>query len=171
MSTSSTVWIAVATRPNAEARAVQNLKRQGYECYCPRIRVSRRHARRSETVTRPFFPGYLFVRLDRTRDQWRPIMHSRGVRTVVRFGEKLGIVPEGVIESLLAREEDGGLKPPPAAAATSGPGSRSPSTGRCSTTSCARCCRSNRRDRVCVLLEAMQHAVKMVVPSENVAAA
>ena len=104
MSTSDIVWIAVATHPNAEGRAVQNLKRQGYECYCPRTRVSRRHARRIETVERPFFPGYLFVRLDRTRDQWRPIMHSRGVRTVVRFGEKLGVVPQGIIESLLARE-------------------------------------------------------------------
>ena len=170
MSTSSTVWIAVATRPNAEAQAVQNLKRQGYECYCPLTRVSRRHARRSETVTRPFFPGYLFVRLDRTRDQWRPIMHSRGVRTVVRFGEKLGVVPEGVIESLLAREEDGGLKPPPAAERIRA-GQQVALHGTLFDDFVCTVLSIEPRDRVCVLLEFMQHAVKMVVPSENVAAA
>lgn len=46
MSTSNTVWVAVATHPNAEGQAVQNLKRQGYECYCPCTCLQRRHARR-----------------------------------------------------------------------------------------------------------------------------
>ena len=114
MSEANTVWIAVATHANAERQAVQNLKHQGYECYCPYTRVLRRHARRSETVHRPFFPGYLFVRLDLNRDQWRPIIYSRGVRSLVRFGDELGIVPDGVVEGLIAREEDEGLKPPPA---------------------------------------------------------
>ena len=168
MSTSNTVWIAVATHPNAEGRAVQNLKRQGYECYCPCTRVVRRHARRSETVKRPFFPGYLFVRLDRTRDQWRPIMHSRGVRTVVRFGEKLGIVPRGVIESLLAREEGGALKPPPAVERLE-VGQRVSLNGTLFDDFVCTVQSIEPRDRVCVLLELMQHTVRMVVPSENVA--
>ena len=169
MSTLNTVWIAVATHPNAEGRAVQNLKRQGYECYCPCTRVVRRHARRSETVERPFFPGYLFVRLDRTRDQWRPIMHSRGVRTIVRFGEKLGVVPQGVIESLLAKEEDGVLKPPPAAERLK-VGQRVSLHGTLFDDFVCTVRSIEPRDRVCVLLEVMQDAVKMVVPSENVAA-
>lgn len=168
MSTSNTVWIVVATHLNAESQAVQHLKRQGYECYCPHTRVSRRHARRSETVTRPFFPGYLFVRLDRARDQWRPIMHSRGVRTVVRFGEKLGIVPQGVIESLLARDEAGCLKPPPAAERLQA-GQRVALNGTLFDDFVCTVLSIEPRDRVCVLLEFMQHAVKMVVPSENVA--
>ena len=168
MSTSNTVWIAVATHPNAEGQAVQNLKRQGYECYCPHTRVPRRHARRTETVERPFFPGYLFVRLDRSRDQWRPIMHSRGVRTVVRFGEKLGMVPQGVVESLLARERDGGLKPP-AAAERLEVGQRVALNGTLFDDFVCTVLSIEPRDRVCVLLELMQHAVKMVVPSENVA--
>ena len=168
MSTSDTVWIAVATHPNAEGQAVQNLKRQGYVCYCPCTCVQRRHARRSETVKRPFFPGYLFVRLDRSRDRWRPIMHSRGVRTVVRLGEKLGIVPQGVIESLLASEGNGGLKPPPAAERLE-VGQRVTLNGTLFDGFAFTVQSIEPRDRVCVLLEVMQHAVKMVVPSENVA--
>ena len=168
MSASNTVWIAVATHPNAEGQAVQNLKFQGYDCYCPRTRVLRSHARRSETVDRPFFPGYLFVRLDQTRDQWRPIMHSRGVRTVVRFGERLGIVPQDVIESLLAREEDGGLKPSPAAERLE-VGQRVSLNGTLFDDFMCTVQSIEARDRVCVLLELMQHTVRMVVPSENVA--
>ena len=170
MSTSNTVWIAVATRPNAEGQAVQNLKLQGYECYCPYTHVSRRHARRSETVKRPFFPGYLFVRLDCTRDQWRPIMHSRGVRTVVRFGEELGIVPRCVIESLLAKEEDGGLKPAPAAERIE-VGQRVSLNGTMFDDFVCTVQSIEPRDRVCVLLEVMRHTVRMVVAAENVVAA
>ena len=167
MSEPNTVWIAVATHANAEGQAVQNLKRQGYECYCPQTRVSRRHARRTKMVTRPFFPGYLFVRLDRTRDQWRPIMYSRGVRTVVRFGEKLGVMPQGVIENLLAREESGGLKPPPAAERLRA-GQQVALHGTLFDDFVCTVLSIEPRDRVCVLLEFMQHAVKMVVPSEQV---
>ena len=168
MNESNTVWIAVATHPNAEGQAVQNLKRQGYECYCPRTRVTHRHARRSETIERPLFPGYLFVRLDRTRDQWRPIMNSRGVRTVVRFGERLGIVPQGIIESLLATEEGGGLRPPPAAERLE-VGQRVSLNGTLFDDFVCTVQSIEPKDRVCVLLEVMQHAVKMVVPCENVA--
>jgi len=167
MSTSNRVWVAVATHLNAEGQAVQNLKRQGYECYCPCACVQRRHARRSEMVQRPFFPGYLFVRLDRTRDQWRPIMHSRGVRTVVRFGERLGIVPQGIIDSLLAMEEDGVLKPRPAVERLD-VGQQVTLNGTLFDDFLCTVQSIEPRDRVCVLLELMQHTVRMVVPSENV---
>lgn len=170
MSEPKPVWVAVATHPNAEGQAVQNLKRQGYECYCPRTRVLRRHARRRETVERPFFPGYLFVRLDLTRDRWRPIMHSRGVRTIVRFGEEPGVVPEGVVESLMDREANEGLGPPPASERLE-VGQQVALHGTpfddfvCTVQSL------EARDRVCVLLDLMQRTVGLVVPAGSVVAA
>ena len=167
MSEANTVWIAVATHPNAEGQAVQNLNRQGYECYCPWTRVLRRHARRSETVNRPFFPGYLFVRLDLTRDQWRPIMYSRGVRRVVQFGDELGIVPDGVIESLIASEADGGLKPPPASERLR-VGQQVSLHGTLFDDFVCTVESIGAKDRVCVLLDLMQHTAKLSVPSENV---
>ena len=170
MDESNKVWIAVATRPNAEGQAVQNLKRQGYECYCPYTHVSRRHAGRSETVRRPFFPGYLFVRLDRSRDQWRPIMYSRGVRAIVRFGEQLGVIPGEVVEALIAREESGGLKPPPAFERLE-VGQRVGLQGTLFDDFVCTVMSIEPKERVCVLLEFMHHAVKMIVPSENVVVA
>ena len=170
MSEANTVWIAVATHANAEGQAVQNLNHQGYECYCPHTRVLRRHARRSETVSRPFFPGYVFVRLNRTRDQWRPIMYSRGVRSIVRFGDELGIVPDGVVEGLIAREDDGGLKPPPASERLQ-VGQQVSLHGTLFDDFICTVESIEARDRVCVLLDLMQQSVKLVVPSENVATA
>ena len=170
MSEPNPIWIAVATHPNAEGQAVQNLKRQGYECYCPYTRVLRRHARRSEMVNRPFFPGYLFVRLDPTRDQWRPITYSRGVRAIVRFGEDLGVVPQGLVESLIAKEEGGGLKPLPAADRLK-VGQQVSLNGTLFDGFICTVQSIEPRDRVCVLLDLMQRTVRMVVPSENVATA
>ena len=170
MSEANTVWIAVATHANAERQAVQNLNRQGYECYCPYTRVLRRHARRSEMVDRPFFPGYLFVRLDLDRDQRRPIMHSRGVRAIVHFGDELGIVPDGVVEGLLAREEGGGLKPPPASERLR-VGQQVNLHGTLFDNFICTVESINAKDRVCVLLDLMQQSVKLSVPSEVVTAA
>lgn len=164
---SNTVWIAVATHPNAEDRAVQHLKRQGYECYCPCAPAPRRRAG-GGMARRPFFPGYLFVRLDRTKDQWRPIMYSRGVRSVVRFGEHVGVVPSGVVESLIAKEESGGLKSPSAAERVA-VGQRITLRGTLFDDFVATVQSIDARDRICVLLELMQRTVRLVVSSDQVA--
>ena len=170
MGKTNTVWVAVATHANAERQAVQNLNRQGYECYCPYSRVLRRHARRSEMVDRPFFPGYLFVRLDRDRDQWRPIMYSRGVRAIVRFGDELGIVPEGLVESLIAREEGDGLRPAPASERLR-VGQQVSLHGTLFDNFICTVASIDAKDRVCVLLDLMQQTVKLSVPSEVVTTA
>ena len=167
MSVRNSDWIAVSTHRNAEYRVVQHLERQGYECYCPCTYVRRRHRRCNDSVKRPFFPGYVFVRLDRTRDQWRPIMHSRGVRTVVRFGEQLGVVPSSVVESLISRERDGGLKPPPAAARFR-VGQQVSLSGTLFDDFAGTVQSIDAKDRICVLLELMQRTVKLVVPFDDV---
>jgi len=170
MSEENTIWLAVATHANAERQAVQNLNRQGYDCYCPYSRVLRRHARRSEMVDRPFFPGYLFVRLNRDRDQWRPILYSRGVRTIVRFGDELGIVPDGLVESLIAREEGAGLKPLPASERLR-VGQQVSLTGTLFDNFICTVASIDAKDRVSVLFDLMQRTVKLTVPSEVVTAA
>ena len=168
MSEPNAVWIAVATHPNAEDKAIFHLERQGYECYCPRALVRVRQRRRHRMLKRPFFPGYVFVRLNRTRDQWRPIMYSRGVRTVVRFGEQLGVVPPGVVESLIDRERRDGLRPPPAAERLRA-GQNIALTGTLFDDFVGTVESIDAKDRICVLLEVMERTVKLVVPFDNVA--
>jgi transcriptional antiterminator RfaH len=100
-------WYAVHTRPHAEAKALENLLRQGYEAYLPRYRTEIRHARRRQTVLRPLFPRYLFAGIDRNAMRWRPILSTAGVSDLVRSGdEPLPVAPE-IVEALRSQEGAG----------------------------------------------------------------
>ena len=58
------VWYVAQTHPRAEMKASQHLGRQGFEVYLPRYLKKRRHARRTDTIAAPLYPGYLFVAID-----------------------------------------------------------------------------------------------------------
>lgn len=103
-------WIALYTKANQEKIALTNVMRQGYHGYCPLIERTRRHARKVETVQRPLFPSYIFVRLEEQSRQWRPLLSTTGVRNVVRFKDKLGFLPDGFVEELRAFEKSQSLK-------------------------------------------------------------
>lgn len=105
-------WYVVHTHPNAEARAFDNLARQGFHPYLPRFLSERRHARKVEEVLRPLFPRYLFVRLDLEFARWRAILSTLGVTGLVCRGELPASVPDGVVEDIQARES-GGVVPIP----------------------------------------------------------
>jgi transcriptional antiterminator RfaH len=102
-------WFAVQTMPRAEDKARSHLVRQNYETYLPRLRKKRRHARRVETVLRPLFPGYLFVRFDPERDAWRAINSTVGVTRLVGFGDAPVPVSDRVIEGLRSLEDENGI--------------------------------------------------------------
>ena len=105
-------WIAVNTNPNREHIVLEHLQRQALTAYCPMLRRQRSHARRVETVLRPLFPGYLFVQANAGL-QWRPILTTHGVRTVVRAGDDPSFVDDALIAGLKAREIDGAVVRPP----------------------------------------------------------
>src|SRR5262245_7809800 len=102
-------WVAASTHPHKEATAISNLQRQGFEAYCPMVRRRWRHARKVQDVLRPLFPGYVFVAVDPMQHRWRPILSTVGVRTLVRFGDSLGLLPHRFVESLRSREADGAV--------------------------------------------------------------
>lgn len=95
-------WFVVHTRPNAETRALDNLRRQGFETFLPRHKRRRAHARRVDVVERPLFPRYLFVAFDLVGAPWRSILGTFGVSDLIRRGDVPTPVPEGVVEALRA---------------------------------------------------------------------
>ncbi|MEE1543815.1 MAG: transcriptional activator RfaH [Alphaproteobacteria bacterium] len=101
-------WYAVHTRPHAEARALENLERQGFEAWLPLYRKQRRRARRSEQVLRPLFPRYLFVALDLDGEQWRPVLSTYGVADLVSSGDGPLALADAVIDALRARADEDG---------------------------------------------------------------
>ena len=96
-------WYVVHTQPSAEARAMANLEDQGYRPFCPRMRRTVRHARQTSVKLVPLFPAYFFVPLDLGRDRWRAINGTRGVVRLIVSGDRPLPVPNGVVETLLAR--------------------------------------------------------------------
>jgi len=102
-------WYVVHTQPHAEFKALAHLRRQNFEAYLPRYTKRRRHARRIEQVASPLFPRYIFVALDLELSQWRPIRSTIGVSSVVCCGDAPAPVPEGIVEEIQSRENDGGM--------------------------------------------------------------
>jgi transcriptional antiterminator RfaH len=101
-------WYVVQTQVNAEPKAARNLVRQGFDIYLPRYLKRRSHARKIEKIAAPLFPRYLFVRVDRATQRWRSIQSTFGVSRLVCNGPDPAPVPQQVLNSLKAREDDGG---------------------------------------------------------------
>ncbi len=102
-------WFAVRTQPNREHRAKHQLDLQQFRTFLPLIEKSVRHARKVRQVRSALFPGYLFVELDLSRDQWRCINSTYGVSCLVMAGERPANIPAGVIESIIDMSESNGL--------------------------------------------------------------
>ena len=105
-------WIVVNSQPHREQIALENLARQAFDSYCPMVRTRVRHARRTQEVLRPLFPGYLFVRVNADLQRWRPILSTYGVRTLVRCGDRPSFLDDRFVEGLQAREIDGAIVRP-----------------------------------------------------------
>jgi transcriptional antiterminator RfaH len=167
-SATAAAWIVVNTHPHREHVAIENLERQQFEAYCPMIAKRRTHARRSDAVLRPLFPGYLFVQASRRPLRWRPILSTYGVRQVARTGDEPSFIDNEFIESLKAREIDGAIVRPAApylvgqrVCITTGPFDGLVAT----------IIDMDEKDRLLVLLNFMSRRVRMRVPSEHVAPA
>lgn len=103
-------WFVAQTQPRKESVAMQNLRNQGFQAYCPRVRRTRRHARKFETVSEPLFPGYVFVGIDVSEQPWRSVNGTFGVSRILTDGAGPVALQEGLVEQLMAATGvDGGL--------------------------------------------------------------
>lgn len=95
-------WYVVQAQPGREQLALLHLARQNFQAFCPtRLRVGR-CAHKRVTITAPFFPGYLFVRLDLGIERWRSINGTVGVMRLVGLGTgcRPTPLPAGFVERL-----------------------------------------------------------------------
>ena len=106
VSSATTAWYLVHTKPRQEDVALANLERQGYQSYLPQMRIERIRRRKAEIATEPMFPRYLFIRLD-SSDQgksWSPIRSTLGVSQLVHFGARAAKVDDTLVDLLRQRE-------------------------------------------------------------------
>jgi len=102
-------WYAVHTQPFREGRAREQLENQGFGTFLPKRYKTVRHARKLSRVEAPFFPRYLFVALDVTRDQWRSVNGTFGVSSLVMQSSRPHPVPQGIVEALIASADSSGI--------------------------------------------------------------
>jgi transcriptional antiterminator RfaH len=96
-------WYVLYTKPNAEYQVATSLQRRGIQTYLPEMESPTGQKGREK---KPFFPCYLFVRLDfgtigLSHMRWTPGLHR-----VVAFDDRPMPLPEEVID-LIRRKLDG----------------------------------------------------------------
>ncbi len=101
-------WYAVRSQPRKEAFADEQLRRQGFRTFLPRHSSTTRLPTRTKVHLTPFFPGYLFVRLDLSFGRWSNINSTFGVQKIVAFGGRPAPAPHGLIEELIALSGEAG---------------------------------------------------------------
>ncbi len=99
-------WYLIHTKPRQEKHALENLERQGYECYLPLYPTEKLYRRRLTVTDSPLFPRYLFIRLgqENSDKSWNPLRSTRGVSQLVRFGQHPAQVDDALIALLKSRE-------------------------------------------------------------------
>lgn len=102
-------WYAVQSKPRQESVAVENLERQGFSCFLPRVRLWKRRRGKRYLTSEALFPRYLFVHVDLEAESTAPIRSTRGVSGLVKFGLHPVAVPEIIIDSIMSRADEDGV--------------------------------------------------------------
>jgi transcription antitermination factor NusG len=97
-----TQWFAVWTRSRHEKMAAAMLEAVGVTHFLPLKSECHRWSDREKTVTQPLFDGYLFVRLNPTKDSRLQVLRAPGVAGLV--GNQAGPqpIPDREIDNIRA---------------------------------------------------------------------
>jgi len=158
-------WFVANTHPHKERFALENLQRQGYNCYCPLVIRRIRHARRSFDAKRPMFASYLFIEEASAQGRWRPILSTFGIRSLVLQGEQPALLAKEFVEALKLREVDGAVCKP---VEQLQPGQSVQITGGHFDGLIGNILELRDSDRVLVLLELMKSTVKVQLSPDTV---
>ncbi|HJQ21034.1 MAG TPA: transcription termination/antitermination NusG family protein [Gemmatimonadaceae bacterium] len=94
-------WKLVYTKARCEAWCEANLRNQGFAVISPRVRSG-------DERLGPLFPRYVFIGHGEGRDI-RSVRSTRGVHSVVQFGDRPLRVPQAVIDEVRARMDANGV--------------------------------------------------------------
>src|SRR5690606_12602820 len=82
-------WYTLYTKPNVEYQVAKSLAQRNIHTYLPEIKLS--------NGCKPFFPCYLFARVDLNLVGISALQWTPGMRRVVSFGEQPTPLPDEVI--------------------------------------------------------------------------
>ncbi|MBI5643622.1 MAG: hypothetical protein HY954_09150 [Deltaproteobacteria bacterium] len=99
-------WYLLYLKPKWEDRVSLRLEESGFEVYNPKLKERKYIRRKLQYVISPLFPCYLFVKFELLKS-YRIIKYTRGVKTVVGNDGCPIAAPDGIIDSIKAKAQDG----------------------------------------------------------------
>ena len=123
-------WYVAHTKPRQEAIAQDNLLRQTFDVYLPRLKTLKCLRNRREIAFVPLFPRYLFFKPSRANQSIAPVRSTVGVTSIVTFGGIPAVLRLHTLDEIRSFEcnrnaaddiELSGLKPGSTVIVTSGP--------------------------------------------------
>lgn len=96
-----TSWYAIRSKPKKESLVLMLLNRAGIEVYLPQLKVHKGHGK--PAAIEPFFPSYLFARLDSSNADITAVKYTPGVVQIVGYGDEPWPVPDDLIASIRQR--------------------------------------------------------------------
>ena len=103
-------WIAVYTKPRHEKTVNRNFKKKNIDSYLPLIRQKHRWSDRMKWVETPIFKSYIFAHID--IKNYIDVLETRGVHHIIKFQNKITVIPDDQINNLKKMIE-GGFDPFP----------------------------------------------------------
>lgn len=91
-------WIAVYTKSRHEQTVVNELNKKNIESYCPMFKERRQWSDRKKWVHFPLFRSYVFANIEINENIY--VLQTIGVNKIVKFQEKISIIPDQVIDNI-----------------------------------------------------------------------
>lgn len=91
-------WIAVYTKSRHEQIVVNELSKKNIESYCPMFKERRQWSDRKKWVYFPLFRSYVFANIEIKENIY--VLQTIGVNKIVKFQEKISIIPDQVIDNI-----------------------------------------------------------------------
>jgi len=98
-------WFIAQIKPNSYNSAIQNLERQGFETFLPKMEMTQRQKNKFVAKNVYVFPGYIFVCFDPHITTWSKINSTYGVSRIVAFNKKPSVISSDLILELKIRYE------------------------------------------------------------------
>ena len=98
-------WYIAQIKPNSYSTAIQNLERQGFQTFLPKIEITQRKEKKFVVKNAYVFPGYMFVCFDMHSISWTKINSTYGVSKILTFNKKPSEISSDFILALKNRYE------------------------------------------------------------------
>lgn len=97
-------WYVIRSKPRKEEFLQNQLLIRKIEVFAPRIRVQRVNPRARKT--KPYFPGYVFIKIDLEQFNLSSLQWMPGATNLVSFGGEPAFVPDSLIQAIRRRVDE-----------------------------------------------------------------